>query len=80
MRMTRSSGLTKILPSPILPVFATLMIDSIIESTISSRHAISILIFGKNQPHIPPHDTSRYGLLATKAFDFSDGDTIDANF
>jgi hypothetical protein len=47
MRIASSIGSTKILPSPIRPVFAAETMASITLSTISSLTAISILIFGR---------------------------------
>ena len=47
MRTTSSTGVTKILPSPIRPVRAALTIASTARSTIASSQITSIFTFGK---------------------------------
>ena len=47
MRMTRSTGVTKILPSPILPVRAALITASTQRSTSPSGTTTSIFTLGK---------------------------------
>lgn len=81
IRITCSTSRTKILPSPILPVRAALMMASTTESTTLSSTTTSIFYLGQKVDHIFSA-AIQFGmaLLTTETLHLSDGQTGDANF
>ena len=78
MRTASSTGITKIFPSPILPVFA----DSLLSLPLWLRHAslttTSSFTRGGNLPCTHFHDRFLCDPLPAKAFDFADGHALDS--
>ena len=78
MRTTSSRELTKILPSPMRPVWAVRAMASTTLSTISSTQAISSLILGrKSTTYFGSAVELGVALLAPEALDLGDGHALD---
>ncbi len=80
IRQTDSTGSTKILPSPMLPVLTLLMIVSITLFTEAASTTISTLILGMNSTLVfrPPVDLGM-ALLPAEALDLTDGHAVSAD-
>lgn len=80
IRMASVTSETKILPSPILPVLAALMMAAVASFTLVSDTTSSILILGrKSTVYFATAVNFSMAFLATEALDLGDGHSLDAD-